>query len=54
MREPVFLLCFFLAALCLAVTGMLGLEKGFKTIPENPMLDKQGKFMQMVYVETPK
>ncbi len=38
-------------ALCLAVTGMLGLENGFKTIPENPMMDKQGLLMQMVYAE---
>ena len=38
-------------ALCLAVTGMLGLETGLKSIPENPMMDKQGILMQMVYVE---
>jgi len=39
--------------LCLAVTGMLGLENGLISIPENPMLDKQGIIMQMVYAETP-
>lgn len=41
-------------ALCLAVTGMLGLENGFTTIPENPKMDKQGILMQMVYAETSK
>jgi len=39
-------------ALCLAITGMLGMENGFMTIPENPMMDKQGILMQMYYVET--
>ena len=39
-------------ALCLAVTGMIGLESGFKTIPEDPMKDEQGILMQMVYAET--
>ena len=38
-------------ALCLAVTGMLGLENGLISIPENPMLDKQGIMMKMVYAE---
>lgn len=41
-------------ALCLAVTGMIDLENGFKTIPENPMMDKQGILMQMVYADTAK
>jgi predicted RNase H-like nuclease len=36
-------------ALCLAVTGMLGYENGYKTIPENPMEDRMGILMQMVY-----
>lgn len=36
-------------ALCLAVTGMLGFENGFMTIPENPMKDSMGILMQMVY-----
>ncbi|OFI07101.1 hypothetical protein CLOACE_05060 [Clostridium acetireducens DSM 10703] len=36
-------------ALCLAVTGMLGYKNGFKTIPENPMKDSRGMFMQMIY-----
>lgn len=36
-------------ALCLAITGMLGYKNGFKTIPENPMKDGRGIFMQMVY-----
>jgi predicted RNase H-like nuclease len=36
-------------ALCLAVTGMLGLENGFNTIPENPRCDRRGLLMQMVY-----
>ncbi len=36
-------------ALCLAVTGMASLEKGVKSIPENPMKDKYGILMQMVY-----
>jgi predicted RNase H-like nuclease len=38
-------------ALCLAVTGMVGLENGLKRIPENPMLDRAGMLMQMVYVK---
>lgn len=41
-------------ALCLAVTGMIGFENGFKSIPENPMQDKQGILMQVVYAETAK
>lgn len=36
-------------ALCLAVTGMLGYENGFKSIPEYPMEDSMGILMQMVY-----
>jgi predicted RNase H-like nuclease len=39
-------------ALCLAVTGMLGLKKGFKSIPATPMTDRRGILMQMVYAET--
>ena len=35
-------------ALCLAVTGMIGYQNGFLTIPENPMTDKHGLRMQMV------
>lgn len=41
-------------ALCLAVTGMIDLENGFRTIPDNPMMDKQGILMQMVYAEKTK
>jgi len=37
-------------ALCLAVTGMIGVKKeGSKRIPENPMMDAKGILMQMVY-----
>ena len=36
-------------ALCLAITGVIGLKNGFKTIPETPMEDKRGIKMQMVY-----
>ncbi len=38
-------------SLCLAVTGMRSMEKGIKTIPENPMVDKNGILMQMVYAD---
>nr|WP_242865979.1 DUF429 domain-containing protein [Desnuesiella massiliensis] len=38
-------------ALCLAITGMLGYKNGFKTIPQNPMKDSRGLFMQMVYAD---
>lgn len=38
-------------ALCLAVIGILGLNNGFRFIPENPMLDSQGILMQMVYAD---
>lgn len=38
-------------ALCLAVTGMLGLKNGFRSIPEKPALDSRGLAMQMVYAE---
>lgn len=38
-------------ALCLAVTGMLGLKRGFRSIPERPALDRRGLLMQMVYAE---
>lgn len=38
-------------ALCLAVIGKLGLENGFKTIPENPMKDNKNIIMQMVYAD---
>lgn len=36
-------------ALCLAITGVLGLENGFETITKVPMEDKRGIKMQMVY-----
>ncbi|WP_419762031.1 hypothetical protein [Clostridium beijerinckii] len=36
-------------ALCLAITGVIGLENGFETILEVPMDDKRGIKMQMVY-----
>lgn len=36
-------------ALCLAVTGMLGLKNGFRSIPEKPAVDCRGLVMQMVY-----
>ena len=39
-------------ALCLAVTGKLGLKHGFKSIPETPMPDRHGMAMQMVYADT--
>ncbi|WP_206812923.1 DUF429 domain-containing protein [Paradesulfitobacterium ferrireducens] len=38
-------------ALCMAVTGMIAHDNLLKTIPENPMMDKQGILMQMVYAE---
>lgn len=38
-------------ALCLAVSGMIGIRNGFKSIPENPMKDNKGITMQMVYSE---
>lgn len=38
-------------ALCLAVTGMLGFENGFKTIPEDPIEDSMRILMQMVYAQ---
>jgi len=38
-------------ALCLAVTGMLGLKNGFRSIPEKPALDNRGLAMQMIYAE---
>lgn len=41
-------------ALCLAVTGKLILEKGLKTIPENPMMDSMRLLMQMVYADCSK
>lgn len=40
-------------ALCLAVTGMLGMESNFNSIPENPRYDKRGLLMQMVYANKP-
>jgi len=40
-------------ALCLAVTGMLGLENGFRCVPEKPAIDSHGLAMQMVYAEKP-
>lgn len=41
-------------ALCLAVTGMVGIENGLISIPENPMMDQMGIMMQMVYAESAK
>ncbi|WP_026886848.1 DUF429 domain-containing protein [Clostridium beijerinckii] len=41
-------------ALCLAITGVIGLENGFETISEVPMDDKRGIKMQMVYGELSK
>nr|WP_242987708.1 DUF429 domain-containing protein [Anaerobacterium chartisolvens] len=38
-------------ALCLAVTGMLGIKNGFRTVPEKPMCDSRGILMQMVCAE---
>lgn len=38
-----------LDALCLAVTGRAGFEKGFGTLPEKPMTDSRGIPMQMVF-----
>jgi len=38
-------------AMCLAVIGKMIVEKGLKTIPENPMMDAKGIMMQMVYAE---
>ncbi|TWH59351.1 putative RNase H-like nuclease [Desulfitobacterium sp. LBE] len=38
-------------AMCLAVIGKEMIEKGIKTIPENPAQDSRGIIMQMVYVE---
>lgn len=40
-------------ALCLAVTGMLGVESGFNFIPEAPRRDRRGLLMQMVYANKP-
>lgn len=36
-------------ALCLAVTGMIGNENGYVTIPKTLMMDKIGLRMQMVF-----
>lgn len=36
-------------ALCLAVTGCIGLEYGFETIPSVPHINESGLKMQMVY-----
>lgn len=38
-------------ALCLAITGMLGNINGFNTIPEKPMKDSRGIYIQMVYAK---
>ncbi|MTV48280.1 DUF429 domain-containing protein [Heliobacillus mobilis] len=40
-------------ALCLAVTGMLGMKYGLKTIPEKPTHDRRCIPMQIVCVEIP-
>lgn len=36
-------------ALCLAIMGKMSAENGIKTIPEQPMKDSRGLFMQIVY-----
>ena len=36
-------------ALCLAVSAKMGIENGFVTFPEVPVLDKKGLSMQMVF-----
>lgn len=36
-------------ALCLAVSGMLGLKNGFSTIPSNPTKDARGLNMEIIY-----
>ena len=38
-------------ALSLAVTGMIGVEEGFKTIPEKAVKDSRGIMMEMVYAD---
>jgi predicted RNase H-like nuclease len=38
-------------ALCLAVTGMVGIEKGLGSIPGDPIEDKHNILMQMVYAK---
>lgn len=38
-----------LDALCLAVSAKIGCENGFRTIPENPVCDRMGLKMQMVF-----
>ena len=38
-------------ALCLAVTGLIGLERGFATIPQVPEKDSHGLDMQMIYCD---
>lgn len=38
-------------ALCLAVMGMVMMEKSIKSAPESPMRDSTGLLMQMVYAE---
>jgi len=36
----------------LAITGKEILKRGLKTIPNNPMGDNRGIYMQMVYAES--
>ena len=40
-----------LDAICLAVIGKIGVNSGFITIPKEPMRDKTGLLMQIVYSE---
>lgn len=36
-------------ALCLAISGLLGLNNGFSIIPSNPSKDARGLFMEIIY-----
>ena len=36
-------------ALCLAVSGLLGLNNGFTSIPSDPVKDVRGLNMEIVY-----
>jgi len=36
-------------ALCLAVSGLLGLKNGFSTIPDNPVKDARGLNMEIIF-----
>lgn len=39
-------------ALCLAVMGRISLQKELTSLPENPMMDKEGILMQLVYAKS--